>query len=111
MDKWEIMAKLAAIFSGMGVGADPSAIDDFVIQYMVSSAFPSGDSKETEGAKKKILAMLEKSKGPERILDLLLRTGPYGDGFGTTDASSLDKLLDHPHGIDLGPLKPRILKF
>ena len=109
MDKWEIMAKLAAIFSGMGAGADPSAIDDFVIQFMVSSAFPSGDSKETEGAKKKILAMLEKSKGPERILDLLLRTGPYGDGFGTNpDGLSLDKLLDHPHGIDLGPLKPRI---
>ena len=31
-------------------------------------------------------------------------TGPYGDGFGARpDGLSLDVLVDHPHGIDLGP--------
>src|SRR5690606_36158836 len=51
----------------------------------------------------------EPRRGPERLLDLMLRTGPYGDGFGRDpDGLSLDKLLAHPHGIDLGPLQPRL---
>lgn len=36
---------------------------------------------------------------------MMLRLGPYGDGFGARpDGLTLDKLLAHPHGIDLGPL-------
>ena len=47
--------------------------------------------------------------GPERILDIRLRTGPYGDGFGANpDGLSLAKLIENPHGIDLGPLEPRL---
>ena len=40
------------------------------------------------------------SAGPERLLRLGLRLGPY--------QLSLDQLLDNPHGIDLGPLEPRL---
>lgn len=40
---------------------------------------------------------------PAQALDQGLRTGPYGD-----DGLSLEQLLEHPHGIDLGPLKPRL---
>lgn len=40
---------------------------------------------------------------------MMLRLGPYGDGFGARpDGLSLDRLLAHPHGIDLGPLRPRL---
>jgi anaerobic selenocysteine-containing dehydrogenase len=39
----------------------------------------------------------------------MLRTGPYGDGFGAVpDGLSLAKLLEHPHGIDFGALVPRL---
>ena len=38
--------------------------------------------------------------GPRRVLDLLLRFGPH--------KLSLAKLADEPHGIDLGPLEPRL---
>ena len=52
-----------------------------------------------------ILAELEPRRGPERILDLLLRTGPYGDAFGDDpDGLTLARLEESPHGIDLGPL-------
>ena len=45
--------------------------------------------------------------GPERRLDMMLRLGPYGDGFGVRpEGLTLEQLLDHPHGIDLGPLQP-----
>ena len=39
----------------------------------------------------------------------MLRTGPFGDGFGADpDGVTLAKLEAAPHGIDLGPLQPRI---
>jgi len=44
--------------------------------------------------------------GPERVLDLGLRLGPYGkrlNPFGT--GLSLGKLRKEPHGVDLGPLQ------
>jgi anaerobic selenocysteine-containing dehydrogenase len=55
-----------------------------------------------------VLSALEPRDGPERLLDLLLRTGPYGDGFGGNGGLTLDKLEESPHGVDLGPLEPRI---
>ena len=39
----------------------------------------------------------------------MLRTGPYGDGFGADpEGLSLAVLEANPHGVDLGPLQPRI---
>jgi len=42
---------------------------------------------------------------PETLLDVALRAGPYGVGRG---GLTLAKLRAHPHGIDLGPLEPRL---
>jgi anaerobic selenocysteine-containing dehydrogenase len=45
--------------------------------------------------------------GPERLLDLGLRFGPYGDKFNPfSKGLNLRKLKNAVHGIDLGPLKP-----
>jgi anaerobic selenocysteine-containing dehydrogenase len=42
----------------------------------------------------------------------MLRTGPYGEAFGTTPGGlSLDALLAAPHGVDLGPLEPRLAEI
>jgi anaerobic selenocysteine-containing dehydrogenase len=39
----------------------------------------------------------------------MLRTGAYGDGFGANLAGlSLATLIVHTHGLDLGPLKPKL---
>jgi anaerobic selenocysteine-containing dehydrogenase len=47
--------------------------------------------------------------GPQRLLDLALRAGPYGDRFGQAPGGlSLQALLAAPHGIDLGALQPRL---
>jgi len=44
--------------------------------------------------------------GPERLLDLGLRLGPYGKRFKPLGSGlSLRKLKENPHGIDLGPLQ------
>ena len=45
--------------------------------------------------------------GPERLLDLGLRFGPYGDKFNPfSKGLNLRKLKEAVHGIDLGPLQP-----
>jgi len=45
--------------------------------------------------------------GPERILDLGLRLGPYGDRFNPfSKGLNLRKLKKAVHGIDFGPLTP-----
>jgi len=46
--------------------------------------------------------------GPKRLLDLLLRLGPYGRKPWKRQGLSLAELEAHPHGIDLGPLVPRL---
>ena len=58
-----------------------------------------------------LLDLLAKTgrRGPDRILDLMLRTGPYGESFGGEPGGlTLDALLEAPHGVDLGPLEPRL---
>ena len=46
--------------------------------------------------------------GPKRVLDLLLRFGPHGKGLLGRSGLSLRELEAKPHGIDLGPLMPRL---
>ncbi|HEY9023254.1 MAG TPA: molybdopterin dinucleotide binding domain-containing protein, partial [Burkholderiaceae bacterium] len=56
-----------------------------------------------------MLAALGPTPGPERLLDLALRAGPYGDRFGQKPGGlSLAALKEAPHGIDLGALAPRL---
>lgn len=48
---------------------------------------------------------------PQQTLDLLLRTGPYGDHFmpWKTQGLNLKRLKENPHGLALGQLKPSLL--
>jgi anaerobic selenocysteine-containing dehydrogenase len=45
--------------------------------------------------------------GPEAVLEVALRTGPHGLRRGRAGLS-LAKLRARPHGVDLGPLEPRL---
>jgi anaerobic selenocysteine-containing dehydrogenase len=45
--------------------------------------------------------------GPEGLLDLALRAGPYGVRRGRKTLS-MRVLRGSPHGVDLGPLQPRL---
>jgi anaerobic selenocysteine-containing dehydrogenase len=46
--------------------------------------------------------------GPERVIDIGLAVGPYGLRRGPLSALSVGKLNRAEHGIDLGPLEPRL---
>jgi anaerobic selenocysteine-containing dehydrogenase len=108
-DEWEILAKLALIFQGMGADADPSMVDDLAIRGLVDSAVGDETGALHGRDADEIVAALGSKRGPERLLDFMLRSGPYGDQFGANpDGLSLDVLLANPHGIDFGPLEPRL---
>jgi anaerobic selenocysteine-containing dehydrogenase len=107
--EWETLLRLTAIVTGQGAGADLGALDDFVAMTQVQQAVGSPTSPIHGRAATEIMAALAPRRGPERLLDLGLRSGPYGDGFGgRPDGLTLAKLEAAPHGVDLGPLEPRV---
>jgi anaerobic selenocysteine-containing dehydrogenase len=109
MNEWEVLLRLAAICAGQGAHADLGVLDELVAREMLQRGLqnPSSPAKgaDAEAAWRAVAAR----RGPERILDILLRTGPFGDAFGArADGLSLSVLEANPHGVDLGPLQPRI---
>ncbi|MFE3636196.1 molybdopterin oxidoreductase family protein [Streptomyces sp. NPDC059168] len=108
MAETEILARLVLAATGMH-GADPAAVDAMVVDQALGKAVQEPRSPVHGRDPGELAAQLTGESGPERRLDLMLRLGPYGDGFGARpDGLTLARLLDHPHGIDLGPLRPRL---
>ncbi len=112
--EWETMLRLLGVVTGQGPDADTAAIDDLIAleaarRETVTKGSPAEGMEPAE-----VLAASGDRRGPERVLDLLLRCGPYGAGVnggggrGNGTALSLELLEQHPHGIDLGPLRPRL---
>src|SRR5256885_2335242 len=109
MAESEILLRLVGIVSGEGAAADPAALDDAVVAGLVQKAVQRTGSNVEGRDPDELLTALASRHGPERILDLMLRSGPYGDGFGAEPSGlSLEVLEEAPHGVDLGPLQPRI---
>jgi anaerobic selenocysteine-containing dehydrogenase len=107
--EWQALLQLAAMLrgeAGAGLpGFDLAAFDDRLLADDVrrlAAGVP-------ESLQARMLEALGTTPGPQRLLDLALRAGPYGDRFGQVpDGLSLAALQAAPHGIDLGPLQPRL---
>ena len=109
LDEWEILLTLAAIALGQSPPIEVDTADAFVLQQALEAVVADPSARLATRDIGELLTHLEGRRGPERLLDLLLRSGPYGDGFGSQeDGLSLARLESHPHGIDLGPLQPRV---
>jgi anaerobic selenocysteine-containing dehydrogenase len=107
--EWEVLLRLAAIASGQGPVADLEALDGFVARQVLERGLNNPLSPAHGVDAETAWAALTEDRGPERLLDILLRTGPYGEAFGRNpDGLSMAKLREHPHGVDLGPLEERI---
>jgi anaerobic selenocysteine-containing dehydrogenase len=107
--EWEVILRLAAIAAGQGADADIEAWDDLVAQTLISRevALPGSPIEGRDAAE--IAEALGDRRGPERLIDFLLRVGPFGEGFGgDPDGLTLEKLEANPHGIDMGAMRPRL---
>jgi anaerobic selenocysteine-containing dehydrogenase len=108
-DEWEVLARLALIAQGAGPSADPAVVDELVIGALVGAAVADEHGPLHGRAADEVVAALAPRTGPARIIDFFVRSGPYGDHFGTVpDGLTLDALIAAPHGVDLGPLQPRL---
>ena len=107
-DEWEILSRLALIASAQPVDSDPTIVPTLTLHTLVSRATAPGASLDGRDPEEIIKSLDD--RGPvEQILDFMLRAGPYGDRFGQEpEGLSLSVLEDNPHGVDLGPLAPRL---
>jgi anaerobic selenocysteine-containing dehydrogenase len=98
--EWEIVLRLIAIAMGRGAAADVRKLDD---------ELAAEDVRRVAGPVADAVLAAVGGTGPERLLDIALRGGPYGDRFGMVPGGlTLEKLKTTPAGIDLGALEPRI---
>ena len=101
--EWETLLRLAAIASGKHPGQSAGEIDDDNFAEDARKLF--GDNASA------VLQATAGLRGPDRLLDVALRTGPYGDQFGRKpDGLNLARVQARTAagGIDLGELAPRI---
>ena len=98
--EWEILIRLTGLCTGTPAeDVDVAAIDDGFFDYL---AFTRG----LDGA---AIRKLYDHGGPERILDLTLRTGPFGDRYGESPGGlTLAMLKANSNGIDFGPMVPQL---
>ena len=100
-EEWETILRLAGLIEGKGLSVTAQALDDAAIAADVARF--AGDNAPA------VLASLGDRRGPERLIDLALRSGPYGDRFGLKpEGLTLAKVKAADGGIDLGALQPRI---
>jgi anaerobic selenocysteine-containing dehydrogenase len=85
--EWQILLRLIAIATGRNV----DTLDD---------ELALADVQRVAGPAAEQILRTIATTGPERLLDLALRAGPYG--------LTLDRVKAAPAGIDLGPLDARI---
>ncbi|PQP25403.1 molybdopterin-dependent oxidoreductase [Rhodococcus opacus] len=103
MAEWQILLRLAAIAKGTP-HRPVGEIDDEV------AALAARRAAKLVGCETgRAMDAVTGRRGPQRLLDLRLRSGPYGDRFGLDpDGLTLALLEGNPDGIDYGPLAPRV---
>jgi anaerobic selenocysteine-containing dehydrogenase len=100
-EEWQVLLRLIGIIQGKGAAADLNRIDDELLM---------DDLRRTAGPyAEQIFKAASHRSGVERLLDVGLRAGPYGDQFGMKpNGLNLEKVQAAEGGIDLGALEPRV---
>jgi anaerobic selenocysteine-containing dehydrogenase len=108
-NEWEIALILAGLLRGESLPIDPAAQDDAMLRARIEREAADSQSAISGRDVDEILCALGPVPGPERLMDLLLRLGLEGDGFGARPGGlSLGALRAAPHGVDLGPIVPQL---
>lgn len=109
LDEVAILCRLTLGVLGAGTDADPDLVDQQIIATVLAKEAADPGSPVHGRDVAELAGMLIDGPGYERRLDMMLRLGPFGEAFGgSPDGLTLQRLKDNPHGVDLGPMVPRI---
>jgi anaerobic selenocysteine-containing dehydrogenase len=104
-DLWEIILEITARMAGM----DAATMDGYIIQGLADQLAGVNQMLGNNIDAATIVAKAGSKGGPERMLDAMLRNGPYGDGFDDeAEGLSLKKLIDGNRCVDLGPMQSQL---
>ena len=110
LPQWRVILEFTARCHGMK-GDD---LDDLMLDGMIDMGIANNPNIQSL-SKEFIHSKLSDQHGWERMIDFMLRSGPYGDHFDDSKSGlSLAELKKHPHGLDLGPLQswlPEMLRI
>ncbi len=117
-ENYEIVFHLFAVhnsakYSPPVLPREPGALHEWEI--LVELALRIAEKKTRRPPVRLALRALRRAKGffhPTRVLDWMLRLGPYGDGFRPWRRGlRVRDLLAEPRGVDLGPLRPSLREW
>jgi anaerobic selenocysteine-containing dehydrogenase len=101
---WQILCELGARLNG----ATWEQVDDLMLGGMLA-AMVGPDTGCPAVTPEQARAKLSQERGPMRLIDAMIRVGPYGDQFDDeSDGLNLTKLAAREHGVDLGALTERL---
>jgi anaerobic selenocysteine-containing dehydrogenase len=102
MDEANVLLTLAGIAVGINTGNELSAeaMDDILAAAVAHQAISDSASRLHGLTVEEVLTSVAPLRGVDRVLDIRLRSSPAG--------LTLQEVIDSPHGIDLGPLTPRL---
>jgi anaerobic selenocysteine-containing dehydrogenase len=102
MDEADVLLTLAGIAVGINTGNELSAaaMDDILAATVAHQAVSDSASRLHGSTVEAVLASVAPLRGVDRVLDIRLRSSPAG--------LTLQEVIEAPHGIDLGPLTPRL---
>jgi anaerobic selenocysteine-containing dehydrogenase len=108
LTEFEAIVALTGIAAGLGADVDPGMLSEAALVSQIQSAVADPASPIHGRDPDEILKELTPWPVAERFLDLMIRTGHRGDGFGSNPGGmTLQRLAESPHGIDFGPLASR----
>ena len=107
--EWEILLTLAGLTQGQQPDEiDVGMLDDLFFGGLVEMVAADPRSR-VAGRNAADIVAATAGRGPDRILDFTIRTGPWGDGYGALpDGLTLARMQASPDGIDMGALTPRL---
>ena len=103
---WDIFLELVARLKGVSVEqVEEEFVTSWLEKFVAQGQNPKCGSIDLAQARE----MLGDVRGPDRLFDILVRTGPYGDAFGqVSDGLTVARIAETPEGIDLGAMEPQL---
>ncbi|OBA64269.1 molybdopterin dinucleotide-binding protein [Mycobacterium sp. 1100029.7] len=103
--EWELLLRLGGAMFGTPVtDVDVAALDDLYVGGLIATMSGLPDNPLTGCDAEAVLKALS-DRGPERLADLGIRVGPWGDRFGEhPEGLTLAKVREYPDGIRLAEL-------